>query len=106
MRIKKGDHYIAEFVLYWDDGSEIDLTNADEIKFMMKLDSTDAEVISGTCSLADAENGKVHYEFTAEDTATAGMYKYEFQITWALGYTFTVPSSEQLWLFIVSDLGD
>lgn len=104
MRMKRGDTYIEEFKLTWNDGSAIDLTEADHVNFICLLDETTDPKIDAPTIITDAVGGKVAYDFSVEDTTVSGMYKYEFQITYNSGDVLTVPSNQTLWLLILDDL--
>jgi hypothetical protein len=73
-----------------DTGLPINLTDAAVSFVATSYDKTPA--FSGNATLEDAEGGVVRYDFTAEDTATAGTFWAEFQITFAEGQTMTYPA--------------
>lgn len=106
MRMKRGDTYIEEFKLTWNDGSAIDLTEADHVNFICLLDGALSPKIDAPTTISDAANGMVAYDFKLEDTNNPGMYKYEFQITYNSGDILTVPSNQTLWLLILDDLNE
>lgn len=57
------------------------------------------------CVLDDAANGLGYYDWAVADTATAGNFQYEFEITWASGDVQTVPVEGYFDLVIVDDIG-
>jgi hypothetical protein len=73
--------------------SPINLSTASSVTFLMRgrppLTTT---LLGGACSIVSAANGTVSYTWTPADTATAGSYIGEFQITWTDGGVETVPS--------------
>lgn len=107
--IKRGDLFTLYETLKWDDGTAVDLSDADSVWFRAVADSGDAEII-GACSILDRTGGQVSYSFQDGETDKAGMYRYEYEIRFpAVGTEdyrpFTVPSKGKLWLHIEGDLG-
>ena len=76
------------------DGDAIDMTDAESVLFHCGYEGNpDSIVVEGACTIADAENGRVRYTWTAANTAIdQGSYAGEFQITWSNGTIRTVPS--------------
>jgi len=98
----KGDTTPFEDQLKWDDGTVIDLTTATSVKFTMRLyQATIDKVAAATCSITDATNGKIKYNWTASDVNAAGMYKYRYTITFNDSSILTVPSGDIVWMFII-----
>lgn len=83
--------------------SSMDLTQATSVVFQMRLQSGVGNALGGTCTVPDAVNGVVIYVLQIADTATAGPYEFEFQITWSDGGVQTVPSGNQA---AGTDIGD
>lgn len=103
---KKGDlepKFVA--TLKNSDGSAIDLTSASSVKFI-------AVPVGGGTTINRAmvfENrfaGQVSWSPTSGDTATAGAYNFEIQITWTTGRWQTVPSDSFASMVIVQDIAD
>lgn len=67
------------------EGTAVDLTGA-TVKFYMKNSSTGAVKINGaTCSILDTVNGVCQYNWTTNDTDTAGSYAGEVEVTFPNG---------------------
>lgn len=80
----------------------INLTTATSVKLLMK--TLAGSLIQRTATVTDATNGVVTVTFTAPDTATAGSYQAEFEITWTGGGIETVPNDSYLDIEILEDL--
>jgi hypothetical protein len=96
--IKQNDTYpyLAAQLKESKEGGEkelIDLTSAEKVKFVAKL-KTGETVIEGECTIVEAKEGKVEYEWASEDTKTAGLYEIEFKITWAPDKVQSVPNED------------
>jgi BppU N-terminal domain len=73
-----------------DTGFPLDLTGAAALFVVTNYTKTPA--FSGDAIIEDAENGVVRYDFSADDTAEAGTFWAEFQITFAEGQIMTYPA--------------
>lgn len=107
--IKSGDLFTLYETLKWDDGSAIDLSDADAVYLIARLDGATEAAIIGECEIVDRVAGQVSYSFNDGETDVPGMYRYEYEIRFpAIGTEdfrpFTVPSKGRLWLHIESDL--
>src|SRR5690348_3139484 len=82
-----------------DTGDVIDLTGA-TVTFTMTYVNEDGSLADAPtvddepCSVTDETGGEVSYTFTSADTATAGEYDAEFQITFGDGGIETVPNDK------------
>lgn len=107
--LKQDDTYPALTAVLSDQVGAVDLSTADSVKLIMKHESG-TPVVIGTCAVASPQTGgnvgKVTYDWTASDTATAGSYDLEFQVTWNVGDVETFPNDSYKSLEIVADLGD
>lgn len=92
-----------------DGGAVIDLTEAAEVRILLKSDTV--TIKTGPVDIIDAVNGKISYEWEAAageepaDTAFPGTYKMEFEITWGPGKVQSVPNDSYKELEIVEELG-
>lgn len=77
--------------LYGQDGAVQDLTGA-TVVFNMAKGST-VVVSHATCTVVDATLGTVRYAWQANDTATKGTYKAEFQATLGDGTVVSFPDN-------------
>ncbi|MBL4768204.1 MAG: hypothetical protein JKY94_10890 [Rhodobacteraceae bacterium] len=64
-----------------------------------------AKVLRGTCTIVDAENGKVKYSWLNGDTDTAGKFLGEFEWTASDGKRSTYPRDGYVPIAIGQDLG-
>ena len=95
------------------DGNNLNVSAAiaTEVKFTMKEIDSSTVVATGTCTILPADDqtqdngydGRVRYYWQAADTATAGEYLGEFQITYTNGDKMTVPTSGALAIVILED---
>jgi hypothetical protein len=84
------------------DGAAINLSGASVALLIESMDT--AVVLRRTATITDAANGKVQYQFIAADTATAGDYQLEWEVTLSNGKIITVPSGGYINLTIKADL--
>lgn len=107
--IKRGDLFTLTKQLQWDDGTPINLTGADSVYFIMRLDGVSEPSVCDTCVIDDAANGIVSYTFKTGDTDVGGMYRYEFEIRSPSSgeepyRPTTVPSRGRYWIHIEDDV--
>lgn len=103
--IKQNDTWPVLAFTLSDAAGTVDLTSATTIRLIMKLGST---TVIGVCD-KDANQvtnrGKGTYTWIAADTATAGPFRAEFEITWSNGKVETFPNTGYKTIEIVGDLG-
>lgn len=108
-RIKQGDTLPnIPFQIFKPDGvTPEDLTGADVSIVVRTKGGTNATPVlfKKPCDITDALLAKGVYDWDAGDTAVAGNYEYEFEITWADGNIQTVPVETYLELLIIDDIG-
>lgn len=86
-------------------GAPVNLTGA-TVRFIMATSATPrAIVVDAVAVLADAASGRVDYVWGATDTATAGSYVAEVEVTYASGRVQTFPTSGYFDITINEDLG-
>lgn len=102
--LKTGDTSPALSVTLKDgDGAAVDLTGA-TVVFNMN-DEDGAQVINrGASTLVDAASGKAKYAWSAADTAAAGYYTAEFEVTYSDATVETFPNRGYLEVHIIDDL--
>ena len=105
--VKRGDTLPALTLTVTDDGTPVDLTEATGIRLLVRAS---ADRGSGDpyleATLADRPaNGVLTYAWQAGDTATAGTYRVEVEVTWPDGAVQTFPGAGYGDLRIVPDLG-
>ncbi len=82
----------------------INLTNATAVKFIMRAVGSVTPKINAAMSIQSATSGTCRYIWTAGDSADAGSFNVEFEITWNDGGVETVPNSGYLSVVIEDDL--
>lgn len=71
----------------------IDLTAATGVKLLMRTQGGQTgTAVNSACTFIDRPTGWIRYTWISADTATAGLYWAEFQITWTDGGVETVPN--------------
>jgi len=100
-RIKKGDTYPYETQLLWADGSVIDLSTATKVEIILTPYGSTTPSLIGVCSIIDAQNGVVRYEWGVGETDVVGIYSLEFRITFNNGDVLTVPTDDDMFLWIM-----
>ena len=87
--------------LKYDDGSAVDLSDAQTVKFHMKSKDGTIKIQNRACTIISVTEGKVRMDWQSGDTDTPGTYYGEFEVVWNDGSTQTFPSKEQEPLKIV-----
>lgn len=86
-------------------GEAIDLTTASSVKFIMVPVSSSTPKVNAAATFAsDRTTGGVSYSWGATDTDTVGLYKAEWEVTWADATKQTFPSDDYLYVVVVADL--
>jgi len=102
--IKQGDTYPPlQAYLQMRDGTPIRIEGA-TVKLILKNES-DIVVLNKAVTIEDFDTSYVVYNWVAEDTATEGVFKGEFEITWMEGTILTVPNDGYFTINIVKQLG-
>jgi len=81
----------------------VDVTGA-SIAFKMRPVSSTTATINTAAAIIDGEAGSVKYEWVGSDTATAGSYFAEFQVTFAGGRIETFPNGDYIQITILDDI--
>jgi len=82
--------YVAQLL---QDGSAVDLAGA-TVRFHM------GSVVDAPATIVDASTGVVRYDWLATDTAVAGTYNAEFEVTFSDGAVETFPNKDYLQIVI------
>tara|TARA_R100001510_G_scaffold57539_2_gene66039 strand:- start:999 stop:1322 length:324 start_codon:yes stop_codon:yes gene_type:complete len=90
-------------ILQDGDGTAIDLTAA-TVKFHMKKVGAATATTDAAATVIDANAGSVKYVWTSNDTAIAGSYLAEFEVTYTDGGIETFPNDESIAILITEDL--
>lgn len=85
-------------------GTPINLTTANDVRFHMKVRNDTTVKTNALCTIANATFGNVQYAFTNTDTNTAGHYYGEFVINYSDGKVQTVPTKDYIYIQIVDDI--
>lgn len=87
--------------------STVDLSNAQEIKFIME-DKYERVVINeglqDSVNILDAANGKVEFIFDQSQTKTAGSYQAEWEVQFINGAIETFPTRSKIDIEIVEQI--
>ena len=82
----------------------VDIAGA-TVVFHMRNAADDTVVISsGSVGVLSTARGEVRYTWVAADTATAGNFEGEFQVTFAGGSVQTFPNDEYIKIVITDDV--
>lgn len=100
--IKQHDNYPYLQASLSDANGPVDLTTAVQVKFIAKGVSV---TVTGTCSIIDATNGVIQYQWAAGDTGTPDDYEVEFEVTWPSAKVQTFPNDSYKSLTVMADLG-
>lgn len=84
-------------------GVAVDLTGT-TVKFIMRAPGASTAKVNASAVLVDADSGSVRYDWGATDTDTAGLYRAEWEVTFAGGIKRTWPAEDYLYVMVVSDL--
>lgn len=92
-----------------DANGPIDLTDASEVRLLMKGQKTSGAVTVDGVMTIDPDQvtntGHVTYDWVSPDTDVVDTYQTEFQITWTGGGIETVPNGDYNSIEIIADLG-
>lgn len=87
-------------------GTPVDLTGASSVKFILTSAVGATPKVNATAVIVDAVTGVVRYDWLAIDTAVAGSYLAEWQVTWTTGTKpQTFPTASYHSVDILADLG-
>ena len=84
-------------------GNPVDLTAA-TVRFHMKRIGAASASITSAATIVDEDAGSVKYVWTTGDTATAGTYLAEFQVTYTGGGIETFPNDSSISIEITPEL--
>lgn len=87
------------------DGADVayDLTGA-SVRFHMRAVGASSASVDASADLVTAENGVVQYDWQSGDTATAGIYHGEFEVTHSTGEIETFPNGAHIRIEIQDDI--
>ncbi len=76
---------VLDLYLQRADGSTLDLTDAESIKFTMQATDETLKINAQNVEIVDAGRGHCRYPWSGTDTNTVGSYKGEVRIEWPDG---------------------
>lgn len=97
--IKQNDTRPALYAQLLQDGSVIDLTGCTVKLAIRGLPLRDVDI-------TDAETGNVRYDWIAADTANAGIYEAEFEVTFPDGSVQTFPNNGYITIVITEEVAE
>jgi len=74
------------------------------VKFKMSVYNTGELIVNDSAVISDGEEGIAYYVWSPEDTAIAGTFKAEFEVTYSDTYVETFPHDGYLTIQIDADL--
>jgi len=95
--IKQNDTKPSIVAQLFQDSSPVDLTDA-TVKFHMET------TINAAAVVVDAATGTVRYDWEPGDTATAGTFRAEFEVTFNDGSVETFPNNDYLTIVVKQEL--
>lgn len=90
LTMKAGDTWPALVTTLEDSAGPLDLTTATGVT--MRMASPTVSMTNLSCTITDAANGVVSYQWQAGDTDTPGTYKAEFAVSFGGGTIQTAPN--------------
>ena len=81
----------------------VDVSGA-SIAFKMRPVSSSVATVNSAAAIIDGPAGSVKYEWQGSDTATAGSYFAEFQVTFSGGKIETFPNGDYIQITILDDI--
>lgn len=100
--IKRNDTKPVLDVALQSDGSQVDLSGA-SVQLHLQDDSGTV-VLDTAMTITNASTGAVEYQWQAADTATAGKFQAECEVTYSDGAIETFPLDGSLDIVITEDL--
>lgn len=101
--LKRGDTGPTISAVLSDPAGVVDLTGA-TVRFKMRLSDSGAIVVNAVATIVSAAAGSVSYGWEAADTAVAGTYLAEWEVTFGNGEVITFPNDGHLHVKIAGDL--
>ena len=103
--LKRDDSGVYISCILRDASSVVDLTDAAEIRFLMRPEGGGALVVNAEAETVGAPiSGTVRYKWVPANTARAGRFEAEWRVTFA-GGALTFPNHSRLIVDIAEDYG-
>jgi len=103
-KIKRNDTAPSLNVGLADDDGVVNLEGTVIVMFHMKDDASGDVLVDGTAVVVSGTLGTVRYDWLAVDTALAGCFPAEFEVTFENGRVETFPNDDNLTIIITEDL--
>lgn len=84
-------------------GTPVDLTGCN-VKFIMTKDGESSPKVNAAATIDSVLDGEVSYSWGVTDTDTAGLYRAEWEVTFAGGVKRTWPAEDYLYINVQADL--
>lgn len=84
-------------------GNLIDLTAA-TVRFHMRAVGASSATVDGSAAIVNEDQGAVKYTWQSGDTATAGIYEAEFEVTYSGGAIETFPNDGFIRVVVTDDV--
>ena len=94
---------VIQCVLEDSTGAAVDLTGA-SVKFIMASSPGTTPVVNASATIVSATAGTVSYQWISADTAAAGQYSAEWEVTYPSTHKETFPDPSYLTVIITADL--
>lgn len=85
------------------DGTAVDLTGA-TVTFHLRPEAGGSAVVDASATVVTAASGIVRYDWIAADTATAGAFHGEFEVTYSDSSVGTFPNDDYIAVEITDDI--
>ena len=87
----------------YGDGIVVELSGA-TVRFHMRPIGSASTTVDAAASIYDYDAGQVSYAWSASDTATAGLYEAEFEVTNTDGTIETFPNNGYITVEVTDDI--
>lgn len=102
--IKRNDTSPAILAQLVDGNDDPVLLTGATIRFHMKSVQKSTFILDEAASIDDEDNSIVRYDWDASDTEASGVYRAEFEVTYADGSIETFPNDGYISVIITDDL--
>jgi hypothetical protein len=102
--IKQNDDSPSMLATMLDADDEIVPLNGATVRFHMRTLGSRELIVDEAAVVVDAPNGLVRYNWSLADTATAGSFQAEFEVTYADGGVETFPNDSYIAVTIYDDI--
>ena len=102
--IKQNDDSPSMLATMLDANDDVVPLNGATVRFHMRTLGSRTLVVDEAAVVADAPNGLVRYDWNVSDTATAGSFQAEFEVTYADGGVETFPNDSYISVTIHDDI--